>query len=117
MDFLFFLTPIAEASNSGFYYTLNKIFEVIVNPIISFLFVLATAYFIFSIVRYLFNSEDKEGLKKMKESIVNGLIGMIVMVSVFGIIKFYLATIGSSEVKIDNNGKIQVEDIKIKSIK
>ena len=77
---------------------LNKVNSFVINPIIVLLFALAFAYFIFGIVKFLSsNSDDKGGTRiEARNSILWGIVGMVIMFSVFGVINFVLATFGIS---------------------
>lgn len=65
----------------------------IINPFIAFLFVLATVYFLIGMVRYYIagSESDRETGKK---HMVWGLVGMFIMISVFGIMKIIVNTFG-----------------------
>ena len=67
-----------------------KIKTVIVNPIIGLLFALALMFFLWGIVEFIWVAGGEEGRKKGARHILWGLIGMFIMVSVFGIINFIL---------------------------
>ncbi|MCI0542167.1 hypothetical protein L0Y69_00210 [bacterium] len=72
-----------------------RINEYIINPIIAFLFVLATLLFISGLVRF-FLMGDSEGKNREtgKQHMVWGLVGMFIMVSVFGIMQLIVNTFG-----------------------
>jgi hypothetical protein len=63
----------------------------IINPFIGFLFVLATVYFLGGIVRYYFAGNPTDRAKGHRH-ILGGLIGMFIMVSVFGIMQVIIGT-------------------------
>ena len=71
---------------------LNKVNAAILNPLIALLFAVATVVFFWGIVKSL-NSEGKDK-EEAKNAVLWGLVGMFVMVSVFGIIKLILGTTG-----------------------
>lgn len=58
----------------------------VLNPIIGTLIVLATVVFLWGIVRYLSAGGDTEKLKEARNFIVWGIIGLFVMVSVWGLV-------------------------------
>jgi hypothetical protein len=65
----------------------------IINPFIGLLFVLATVWFLVGLVRYFLagSPEDRAiGHKHM----IWGLVGMFIMISVFGIMKIIVNTFG-----------------------
>jgi len=65
----------------------------IFNPIIAFLFVLATLEFLYGVARFYIAGDDK-GRETGKQHILWGLVGMFVMVSVFGIMHVIMNTFG-----------------------
>jgi len=73
---------------------LNKINEVIINPLILLLFALATVVFVWGIIGFLASTGSDDGREKGKRHMLWGLIGMVIMVSVYGIIRFALSTFG-----------------------
>lgn len=72
---------------------LNKVNEVIFNPIIGLLIAIGVVYFIISIIKLIWASKEGGDLKNEKNSILYSLIGIFIMVSVYGIINFILNTI------------------------
>ncbi len=73
---------------------INKVNEVIINPIIVFLIAVAVCYFIYSIIKLILDSKDGKDVKDSRTSVVYAIVGIFIMVSVYGIINFILQTIG-----------------------
>lgn len=73
---------------------LTSINESIVNPAIILLFSLALFFFLWGVVEYISNAESDEGRQKGQQHILWGIIGMVIMVSVFGILNIVLNTFG-----------------------
>jgi hypothetical protein len=73
---------------------LNNINKVIINPLIGFLFALAMVYFIYGVTRYLLSPDNEEVRKESRSQMLWGIIGMFIMVSVFGIIHLVQDTVG-----------------------
>jgi len=67
----------------------------ILNPLIALMFGLATAYFIFGVVQYVWDPDNEEARAKGQRSMIWGIIGMVIMVSVFAIMRILIATIGA----------------------
>jgi len=105
----FQIIPTAEASIATL---MGKVNEIIINPIIMLLFVLATVYFIYGVVQYLISPDNEELRTSSKTHMLWGIIGMFVMVSVFGIMRIVLNTVGEGDIKIEKNGTYTVGDIK-----
>lgn len=71
---------------------INKINGAILNPLILFLFVVATLVFFIGIFQMILNTESEEGRDKGRKNIMYGLIGMFIMMSVYGIVRLVMAT-------------------------
>jgi len=92
----------------------NAVNKVVVNPLIIFIFALALVIFIYGVAQYLLNPESEEVRKQSKSHMIWGVVGMFIMVSVFGIMRIILNTIGESKkIKIQNTGEITVESTKL----
>ena len=72
----------------------GKISTEILNPIIAMMFAFAMAYFVYGVVAYIWNPDNEESREKGKKSMFWGVIGMFIMVSVFGIMRFLIDSIG-----------------------
>lgn len=73
----------------------GKISTEILNPIIAILFALALAYFVYGVAAYLWNPDNEEARDKGRKGMLWGIIGMFIMVSVFGIMRFLISSIGA----------------------
>ncbi len=76
---------------------INKVNQVIINPIIVLALAVAVCYFIYSIINLIL--ESKEGgkeLQKRKDAVIYSIVGIFIMVSVYGIINFILSSIDVS---------------------
>jgi uncharacterized membrane protein YdjX (TVP38/TMEM64 family) len=87
----FEIIPRAEASVTTL---MNSINRVIINPLIVLLFALAVVYFIYGLARYLLSPDNEEIRKTSKSHMLWGIIGMFIMVSVFGIMNLIMNTLG-----------------------
>ena len=75
-----------------------RVNEAIVNPLILLLIAAATTYFVWGLMVYIANAADAVKREEGKRKIVYGLIGLFVMLSVFGIINLVLNTFGVENV-------------------
>ncbi len=75
---------------------IEKINEQIINPLIVLLFAFALAYFIYGITEFLMKIENEEERTKGKQHMLWAVIGMFIMVSVWGILEAVLGTFGVS---------------------
>ncbi len=104
-------THYAEAANIDS--LVNAVNKVVVNPLIIFIFALALVIFIYGVAQYLLNPASDEIRKQSKSHMIWGVIGMFIMVSVFGIMRIILNTLGEKKIKIQNTGEITVESTKL----
>jgi len=102
----FEIIPRAEASVVTLMKSINR---VIINPLIVLLFALAVVYFIYGLTRYLLSPDNEEVRKSSKSHMLWGIVGMFIMISVFGILSIIMNTIGvenrgsSGDIIIENN--------------
>ncbi|MCF7831851.1 MAG: hypothetical protein K9M36_03130 [Candidatus Pacebacteria bacterium] len=75
---------------------LNAIYRHLINPVIAFIFALATLWFIVGVIKFLANGGNEQKKTEGKQHMLWGLIGMFVMVSVFGIMQLIVNTLGMS---------------------
>jgi len=73
---------------------LTKVNAVILNPLITFGFAVALLLFLWGLFEFIRNPADAENRKKGQNNIIWGLVGLLIMFSVFGIIKVILGTFG-----------------------
>jgi uncharacterized membrane protein YidH (DUF202 family) len=70
----------------------SAIVDTIINPLITLLMVLGVLYFLWGLVQFIANAADSEGRETGKRHMIWGIVGLFIMVSVFGIIQVLLAT-------------------------
>ena len=73
---------------------LQKVDKFVLNPTILLLFAVATVYFIYGIIKYLSLDPSDGKRSEARDAIIWGLVGMLIMFSVYGIISFVLTTFG-----------------------
>lgn len=71
---------------------LNNV-EQVANRAISLLFVVATLVFLWGVIRYVIAGGDEEKLKEGRQYIIYGLIGLAVMLAVWGIVGAVVKTL------------------------
>lgn len=67
------------------------------KPVITLLFGVAFVYFIYGIFQFIKNSDSDSEREIGKKNMLYGIIGMVIMVSVFGIIRIVTGTIGAED--------------------
>ena len=103
---MFQIIPVAEANVQTL---MESVSRVILNPLIVFLFALAVVIFIYGLVKYLLNPDSEEVRKSSKSHMVWGIIGMFIMVSVFGIMRIILNTLDESKIHLESNGTYTID--------
>lgn len=72
----------------------TKIVDVIIVPIVEVMFLIATLVFIYGIFQMIAKADDANARKDAQNSVLWGVIGMVIMVSVYGIIRVISNTLG-----------------------
>lgn len=68
----------------------------IINPIIVFMMALALLVFIWGVIEFIMNQGggEEKAIASGKQHILWGLVGLVIMVSVFGIMRLIINTFG-----------------------
>lgn len=75
--------------------TLDRIITFL-NQIIPFLVLIATVIFLWGVVRYITAGGDEEKIKEGRNLIIYGIIGLAVMIGVWGFVNIVLTFVFSS---------------------
>ena len=67
---------------------------IISNSIIPLIFVLAVVVFVWGVVQYVMNADSDESREKGRQFMIWGIIGITVMLSVWGLVKILGGTFG-----------------------
>ena len=73
---------------------LEQIYEVIIEPLLFLLFGVALIIFIWGIVQFIHKSGESKDQADGKRNMIWGMVGMLIMVSVFSIISIIIGTFG-----------------------
>lgn len=96
LDFIttYILIPQAEAQSIGL--LMSRVNRFVLNPIISIMFVVAFVLFVFGLFSFFQAKREggDESIQKGKRHMVWGIIGMFIMVSVFGIMQLLINSLG-----------------------
>src|SRR3989344_4823565 len=105
----FFLPNIAYASLDSF---LVKVNTQIINPLIGFLFALAIAFFLYGVFSFIMNQSNEEKKTSGKQHMIWGILGIAIMLSVWGIMNIILSTLNVKDIEINNTnnqGEVKVD--------
>lgn len=72
---------------------LTRLADVIVNPLIRLLFAAAVIWFVWGVVVYIRSASSDSGRETGAKHIMWGIVGMVIMVSVYAIIEIALNTV------------------------
>ena len=84
-------TNVAYADVDTFVKNVNKL---IINPLIAFLFGLAVAYFLYGVFEFISNQTNEEKKTTGRNHMIWGVVGIVIMMGVFSIIKLIGNTLG-----------------------
>jgi uncharacterized membrane protein YidH (DUF202 family) len=91
-------TKIAYASVDSFVSNVDKL---IINPLISLLFALAIAFFLFGVFEFIFNQDNEEKKTAGKSHMLWGIVGITIMMGVWTILGIILNTLNIPKSQID----------------
>ena len=72
---------------------LSKLVENIINPLILLLFAVALIYFLWGVFVYIKNAEDSAKRIEGGKHILYGVIGLAIMIGVYGILNIVTSTL------------------------
>ena len=76
---------------------IRQIQTTIIDPVIGLLFALATVFFLWGVIQYVIGSQgDETKLKKGRQVMVWGIVGMFIMASAWGIVKILCQYFGTT---------------------
>jgi uncharacterized membrane protein YfcA len=70
----------------------------IINPLIGLLLAVALAYFIYGVVKFIANADNDTAREKGKQHILYSIIGLVIMVGVWGILNLLMNVIGPENI-------------------
>lgn len=73
---------------------LDRIITYVFNPILTVIFTLGLFLFFYGIIEFLWASREGKPSETGKQHMLWGLFGMLIMVSVYGIIQLIMNTLG-----------------------
>lgn len=80
----------------------SRVLAEIINPLITLGFAVAIVYLAWAILQYSLGG-DKLERDKLKNSLIYGVVGVAIMATVFGIMKFIASSVGAPEDVVTSN--------------
>ncbi len=71
---------------------INRLLDKVINPLVFLLFVAALIYFLWGVFMYLKDGEKSDARATGGQHMMWGLIGLVIMMSVYGIIRLIVNT-------------------------
>lgn len=102
----YILIPQANAASPEFLALLGRLNQHFINPLIVLLFTVALLIFMWGMFNFFTKKDDSSALETGKRHILWGIVGMAIMVSVFGIINFMTGTLGIGNVNPQTSGDV-----------
>lgn len=97
-----FAPSFALAASGASAWTILDVISGLLAYVIPILITVAVVYFIWSVIQYTI-SGDEEAKKKAKSGIIQGLIGLFVIVAFWGIISLITSTFGVGPQQLQNS--------------
>jgi len=72
----------------------DKFTQMIVQPLIVLLFSLGTAVFLWGLIEFIYDPTDPTRKETGKKHMIYGILGLLIMVSLWGIVRLVLHTLG-----------------------
>ena len=91
---LFSIVNAASGADSVVNSIMPKVVDNIVMPLLQLLFVVTMFYFVWGLFALFRDGDDSEAKKSAKNHILWGVIGIFIMISVYGIIRMVANTVG-----------------------
>ena len=88
------ISPLFAFAQTGTLFTIIQTIANLLNYILPVLIACAVIYFVWGIVQYMVAASDEEAKKAGRAKIINGLIGLFVIVAFWGIIAIVTNTFG-----------------------
>ena len=85
-----------SSANSSAGQLLIKVTAAIVNPIITLFFIGALCIFVFGIFQFIRGADNEEERRKGQKHMMWGIVGLFIMVAVFGIIRIIINFVGTT---------------------
>ncbi len=79
--------------SQSFGQTLDRVKVLILDPIILLLFAVAVIVFLWGVIQFIKNSNNEDGKKMGAQHMLWGVIGMAIMLSVYGIMNLIINTL------------------------
>jgi len=73
---------------------IDEITSLIIQPIVVLLFSLGTVVFLWGLVEFIANPTDPTKKKTGQQHIIYGVLGLLIMVSIWGIVGLVTSTLG-----------------------
>lgn len=92
-----FHTAVAQAQNMDKAKSvINRVEKAIIDPLILLAFAVAIVVFFYGIVKFINNTDNPTEKEVGKKNMIYGIVGLTIMISVYGILEIIASTVGNS---------------------
>jgi heme/copper-type cytochrome/quinol oxidase subunit 2 len=104
----YILVPVTHAQSApeSVLQLMGRINQYFLNPLIVLMFAIALVTFVWGMFSFFGRKDNTEDIEKGKQHILWGIVGMAIMVSVFGIMNFITNTTIGQTVDPSGNGDV-----------
>lgn len=89
---------------------LDRIVQYVIDPAVKVIFTLGLFFFFWGLIEFLWELKDGKASQEGKNHMLYGLVGMLIMVSVYGIIALVMNTLGIDRYTATDVSRIQNVD-------
>ncbi len=85
------------ASNPAVSGLMSKLIDAIIGPVVTLVFACAVVVFIWGVFELIRGAADPDARQKGTQHIIWGVIGIAIMFSVYGILRFVASSVGAPD--------------------
>lgn len=86
-----------------------RINAIIINPILALIFVAALFYFLWGVFVFILKSDEESAREEGRQHMLWGIVGMVIMISVYAILELGLRTFEVTESDIPAEVPLNIE--------
>lgn len=89
---------------------IHQVNDLILNPLLKVLFVVAFIIFFYGVVQYVMNPENQDKIKQGKTHMLYGVLGLALMFAVWGILQIIVDTFNLGGEINPKEGTVELKD-------
>jgi hypothetical protein len=92
----FYVTTVSAQNTEAAKALLNKFYGAVIDPLILLAFMVAMVVFIWGIVQFMYSLDNATKRAEGRQHMIWGVVGMTIMVSVYGILELISGLVGNN---------------------